>query len=765
MTKDQAAEVARLEEEAQAKAAKHVANMLARPDQLEKVGQLTWRVSRKKASVEAMLKTAMQSQLDGVRTGLNQLEKALQDMAEIRAGMEKMEEALSGVPAYWESLREVREENLRHSQLATAKENLRHIFTVPETVARTEGWIEEGKLLQAHQSLVDLENSRDDLLFELHRLGHNNTRDRDLLREYFEAVTSLAAKMEKQLGFVLLRAFATVRKNPKELVSALRIIEREEKADEDCAAKMKQTGFLPPGRPKRWREVCMARLQRAVEDKIEGNQLESREEGKMWLVRHLEVIRMVMLEDLRIAKHHLAPCFPPRYNISQHCISLYHGAVAARLQDIIGKGLEGQEYVSLLQWVLQTYPGPELMGSPALGLERHLVPPLLTEAAVDRLTGSYLANMRDNYNSWMTNTIRAEKEEWCSDRDPDMDFDGFFHTSSPVIIYQMVDENLQVSATISQELVYKVLLLGIEQVTRYGTMYRAAIQDYKASYFRERSSLSLFTRYMIAIINNCDRFEVLSQEMKARWWRAGHHETEGAGKFETLLKTFQEIRQESVHYLLDEAFLDIESYFSDLVTPKWQAGSQAVDTICITLNDYFEDYQFLKKTNFELVISCAQDRVARKFITAMLQNNLLRRKVTFTSEEERRAAAAKIKAESVQCKSFFKDVAGDMADFDSPFDTLATLAGVLSSDEEMVSLELGTLCKKYPDVTHDQLLALLLLRGDLQRGDAKQLAQEFVAEGAATKKAFHARSILSQVVVNNTNITDKITDKLNPFAS
>ena len=35
---------------------------------------------------------------------------------------------------------------------------------------------------------------------------------------------------------------------------------------------------------------------------------------------------------------------------------------------------------------------------------------------------------------------------------------------------------------------------------------------------------------------------------------------------------------------------------------------------------------------------------------------------------------------------FSKDVAGDMADFDSPFDTLATLGGVLSSDEEMVSV-------------------------------------------------------------------------------
>ena len=48
---------------------------------------------------------------------------------------------------------------------------------------------------------------------------------------------------------------------------------------------------------------------------------------------------------------------------------------------------------------------------------------------------------------------------------------------------------------------YTVLLLGIEQVTKYGHMYKSAIQEYKASYFKERSSLSLFTRYMIAIIN------------------------------------------------------------------------------------------------------------------------------------------------------------------------------------------------------------------------------------------------------------------------
>ena len=42
------------------------------------------RVIRKKNSVEAMLKTAMQSQLDDVKLGLNQLQAALHDIQESR---------------------------------------------------------------------------------------------------------------------------------------------------------------------------------------------------------------------------------------------------------------------------------------------------------------------------------------------------------------------------------------------------------------------------------------------------------------------------------------------------------------------------------------------------------------------------------------------------------------------------------------------------------------------------------------------------------
>ena len=86
-----------------------------------------------------------------------------------------------------------------------------------------------------------------------------------------------------------------------------------------------------------------------------------------------------------------------------------------------------------------------------------------------------------------------------------------------------------------------------------------------------------------------------------------------------------------------------------------------------------------------------------------------------------------------------------MADFDSPLDTVATLAEVLSFDDKVLSLELGTLCKRYPDVSHEQIFCLLLLRGDLAREEAKQLTSEFVVEGGTANRTLHARSILSQV--------------------
>lgn len=65
--------------------------------------------------------------------------------------MDELEDLLKGVPPLVASLQYVREEESRHSQYVTAMDSLKHIFTVPESVAKTKQWIGEGKLLHAHQ--------------------------------------------------------------------------------------------------------------------------------------------------------------------------------------------------------------------------------------------------------------------------------------------------------------------------------------------------------------------------------------------------------------------------------------------------------------------------------------------------------------------------------------------------------------------------------------------------------------------------------------
>lgn len=72
-------ELEQLEKEAKLGAIKEVKNMLLRSGHLEKIDRYKNRTVRKKASLEAQLKTAMQNQLDGVRVGQKQLENSLNE--------------------------------------------------------------------------------------------------------------------------------------------------------------------------------------------------------------------------------------------------------------------------------------------------------------------------------------------------------------------------------------------------------------------------------------------------------------------------------------------------------------------------------------------------------------------------------------------------------------------------------------------------------------------------------------------------------------
>lgn len=61
-----------------------------------------------------------------------------------------------------------------------------------------------------------------------------------------------------------------------------------------------------------------------------------------------------------------------------------------KLEEIIQTGLEGNEYVSLLSWVMNVYPGPELMAHPDLQVDLSNMEPLINPESLKALENEYL---------------------------------------------------------------------------------------------------------------------------------------------------------------------------------------------------------------------------------------------------------------------------------------------------------------------------------------------------------------------------------------
>lgn len=69
----------------------------------------------------------------------------------------------------------------------------------------------------------------------------------------------------------------------------------------------------------------------------------------------------------------------------------------------------------------------------------------------------------------------------------------------------MVEDNLLVSNTISQDLVLKTFDLSMEEMGRFCQMYKDAVILFQT----EHNESTLFIEYNVAISNNCRKFESL----------------------------------------------------------------------------------------------------------------------------------------------------------------------------------------------------------------------------------------------------------------
>ncbi|XP_078114117.1 exocyst complex component 3-like protein isoform X1 [Sander vitreus] len=721
-------EVERAECLARGAALKWASGVFCRPEHLERLSQYKKRESQRTASIHTRLKSMVQSYLEGVGWGLEQLREARAELKEVshalkKTGLESNRNA-EGV----KSLERLREVSVNHRQLLAAVSNLPRLYSVRSMVLETERLVESRRLLEAHARLMDLERWQDDILWQLH--GANgmagsalSKEDQELVAKYFSGVGQLVDALGKELWAVVSSALALARQNPTPFVSAVRIVEREEALDqaflEERGGSRGNTRPLPPGRPRCWRACFFQVLEEAVSARFRSvSYLHTRGPG---LAGHLSALQHGIMADLATVRHLLEHCVPPHYRLTRAYLRACHRCLHAHLAQVSSWDLESGEIFAVLNWVLRIYNSPDMMGHPELVTEMEKVElgPLISTEGLEQLQNKYVQSVRKSVSEWMHKALQVELQDWQREQEPDTDHEGFYQTSLPTIITQMLEENARVALMIGESLRDQTIQMGLYEMENLLNRFREALVEFGKEHRRNSSNNKnkYYLHYLLASISNCiilnvpcvpyrKSTESLQQQQSSR----------SAGQLSRTppnpLAALDRAVRRACRLVMDHLLLDLQPFLPGLLTRPWLVQGDPTPKLCCMLERHLELYGRVRPPCRQRLQEEAQWLMVVEYVRALMQKRLVCR-----SAEERRQLAQQMVQDDQQFREILHSLEGEGSVPEvNPLALLPVLADFIRlKDPGMLTLEVSGLAAKYPDISEEHVSVLLDIRGDVSR--------------------------------------------------
>ncbi|XP_025124592.2 exocyst complex component 3-like protein isoform X3 [Bubalus bubalis] len=436
----------RAEQLARGAALKWASGIFYRPEQLARLGQYRNREVQRTCSLEARIKSVVQSYLEGVKTGVWQLAQALEAVQGARKALGQARGLLRDMAEAAQTLEPLREQVVEHKQLQALSQLLPRLRAVPAAVAHTQTLIDAQRLLEAYVSLRELEQLQEETCTPLGGLE----------LPVFEGLGPLAEALGQAVEAAAGAAGQLARENPALLVAAVRVAE----VDAGCTTSLEQA-------PRDWRQRCLRALQQGLERVHFGTSLQP---GPGELAKWLEALRVALPAELAMAEALVAPCCPPHYKVVQLWAHTLHGGLRRCLQQLLeGPELEEADTFTLLHWVLHVYQGPEMMGSLELGPEADVsdLEPLLTLENIEQLEATFVAKVQAKVAQWLQKALDGEVVEWGREQGPDTDLSGFYHSPLPAIVLQILEENIRVTRIVSVSLEQRVHGMALSELSAF----------------------------------------------------------------------------------------------------------------------------------------------------------------------------------------------------------------------------------------------------------------------------------------------------------
>jgi exocyst complex component 3 len=452
-----------------------------------------------------------------------------------------------------------------------------------------------------------------------------------------------------------------------------------------------------------------SKLQKCIVESIEAKFADAYEREGENPVAFLEN-SVWMYQDLIRIEEEVAPCFPPDYEIYNYYVREYHKALNAMLNKIMQTDPEASVLLVMHGWIKEYKKNMKELNVPPELLE----PPLL-DGNEQNLIEDYLKLIIKKLDEWTANLMKTEIEAFTTRAEsPEVDSDGLYGTQGAVILFQMVNQQVDSAMDSGQGVILARVVEEVSRVMReiQQQWTRLIDAEYKKQVEKPEEAAGGLVEYSIALANDQLRSADFAETLSARIEPLVSEKYRGTihDRLNDAIDGYLDVAKKCTQTLIDIMFNDLKPATKQLFQPAWYDGimSQIVET----MRDYMSDYQtYLNQALFDLLVEDLLDHFLIMYITAIAHAPKLKMP----------AASERIKDDISEAYKLF-GAYKKSKELEPRFEVLEMILALLEASKSLVFLSYWSFAKVHgPNIAFVE--NLMKARGDLDRSAVSEVME------------------------------------------